>query len=82
MKKKYLIFTISVVCAAVLMGIGNASAETLKTPIGSLSFTHDFANGYPTDATGRAPSRLVAAAADGVQRVACHDRVDLCCWRP
>jgi len=26
-------------------------AETLNTRIGALSFTHDFANGYPTDAT-------------------------------
>jgi hypothetical protein len=25
--------------------------ETIKTRIGDLSFTHDFANGYPTDAT-------------------------------
>jgi hypothetical protein len=26
-------------------------AETVKTRIGELTFTHDFANGYPTDAT-------------------------------
>lgn len=26
-------------------------AETLDTRIGKLEFTHDFANGYPTDAT-------------------------------
>jgi hypothetical protein len=28
-----------------------AQAETIKTRIGDLSFTEDFANGYPTDAT-------------------------------
>jgi hypothetical protein len=28
-----------------------AQAETIKTRIGDLSFTHDFANGYPSDAT-------------------------------
>ncbi len=28
-----------------------AQPETIKTRIGDLSFTHDFANGYPTDAT-------------------------------
>ena len=28
-----------------------AAQETIKTRIGDLSFTHDFANGYPTDAT-------------------------------
>ena len=27
------------------------AAETLDTRIGKLSFTHDFANGYPVDAT-------------------------------
>jgi len=26
-------------------------AETLGTRIGELEFTHDFASGYPTDAT-------------------------------
>jgi hypothetical protein len=26
-------------------------AETIDTRIGKLEFTHDFANGYPTDAT-------------------------------
>lgn len=29
----------------------SASAETLDTRIGKLEFTHDFANGYPTDET-------------------------------
>ena len=29
----------------------NLQAETLDTRIGKLEFTHDFANGYPTDAT-------------------------------
>ncbi len=28
-----------------------AEPETIKTRVGDLSFTHDFANGYPTDAT-------------------------------
>jgi hypothetical protein len=28
-----------------------AQPETIKTRIGDLSFTHDFVNGYPTDAT-------------------------------
>ena len=36
---------------AVLLTSSPIQAETLKTPIGSLEFTHDFANGYPTDAT-------------------------------
>jgi len=39
------------VCAIVMLVGTQAQAETLKTPIGSLSFTQDFANGYPTDAT-------------------------------
>jgi len=30
---------------------GTVGAETLKTRIGPLSFTHDFANGYPTNET-------------------------------
>lgn len=28
-----------------------ATGETIETRVGKLSFTHDFANGYPTDAT-------------------------------
>ncbi|MCP3877674.1 MAG: DUF1254 domain-containing protein [Sulfitobacter sp.] len=36
---------ISAVCVV------NVQAETLDTRIGKLEFTHDFANGYPTDAT-------------------------------
>jgi hypothetical protein len=51
MKKSALTITALTVCFAIVVAIGNASAETLKTPIGSLSFTHDFANGYPTDET-------------------------------
>jgi hypothetical protein len=46
-------------CCAVLtlfaMSLPNIAlaeaAETLDTRIGKLSFTHDFANGYPVDAT-------------------------------
>ncbi len=38
-----------------LVVAGNANAqdagETIDTRIGKLSFTHDFANGYPTDET-------------------------------
>ena len=51
MKKKTLTFIVLVFSIAVFVALGNASAETVKTRIGSLSFTHDFANGYPTDAT-------------------------------
>jgi hypothetical protein len=36
---------------AVLLASSPIQAETVKTPIGELEFTHDFANGYPTDAT-------------------------------
>jgi len=50
MKKKTLTFIALVVFIAVFVAFGNASAETLKTRIGELEFTHDFANGYPTDA--------------------------------
>ncbi|MGD8659674.1 MAG: DUF1254 domain-containing protein [Desulfobacterales bacterium] len=53
MNKKAFAFILLGMCIAYCVVIGNASAETLKTPIGSLSFTHDFANGYPTDATVR-----------------------------
>ena len=35
-------------CITSLFMFGNASAETIKTRIGDVSFTHDFANGYPT----------------------------------
>ena len=50
MKYKTLTFIALVVFIAVFVAFGNASAETLKTRIGELEFTHDFANGYPTDA--------------------------------
>ena len=30
---------------------GPARSQTIETHIGKLEFTHDFANGYPTDAT-------------------------------
>lgn len=36
---------------SVLLGAPMGSAETIKTRIGALDFTHDFANGYPTDPT-------------------------------
>ena len=38
-------------CAFIMFPGVQAQAETLNTRIGDLSFTHDFANGYPTDAT-------------------------------
>ena len=38
--------------AVLAIQTGNAhSQETIKTRIGNLSFTHDFANGYPTTET-------------------------------
>ena len=48
---KALIKGFFLVCAIVMLVGTQAQAETFKTPIGSLSFTQDFANGYPTDAT-------------------------------
>jgi hypothetical protein len=36
---------------AILTGAHAQGQETIKTRIGELSFTHDFANGYPTDET-------------------------------
>jgi len=40
-------------CFSMTLLIANSplAQETIKTRIGDLSFTHDFANGYPTDAT-------------------------------
>ena len=49
--KKELSVVFAFVCAFVMLPVVQAQAETVKTPIGSLNFTHDFANGYPTDAT-------------------------------
>ena len=49
--KKTLNILFAIVCAAVMLTGVPAQAETIKTRIGDLSFTHDFANGYPTDAT-------------------------------
>jgi hypothetical protein len=45
--------TLLAFAGAVIMMIGAQAqaGETVKTRIGDLSFTHDFANGYPTDAT-------------------------------
>ena len=44
---------ISAVCVfvAVMGGKQVTAQETINTRIGDLSFTHNFANGYPTDAT-------------------------------
>jgi hypothetical protein len=52
--KKELKPAIALACAvAILAGLETQAQaqETIKTRIGDLSFTHDFANGYPTDAT-------------------------------
>ena len=35
------------------IGRSAVAQETIETRIGDLSFTHDFANGYPTDETVR-----------------------------
>ena len=37
----------------VLSVLATAWGETVKTRLGDLEFTHDFANGYPTDQTVR-----------------------------
>jgi hypothetical protein len=43
---------LSVACVlAVSMDNSGMAQETIKTRIGDMSFTHDFANGYPTEAT-------------------------------
>lgn len=41
----------SVVCLSAIMCLQVQATETIKTRIGELEFTHDFANGYPTDKT-------------------------------
>jgi hypothetical protein len=56
MKKKMkptfaLVFAVAFVCAVVMLTGVQAQAETLKTRIGKLEFTHDWKNGYPTDDT-------------------------------
>jgi len=44
--------TLSVVAVLVTINLGGTgSAETIQTRIGKLSFTHDFASGYPTKET-------------------------------
>ncbi len=50
--KRSIIRTLSLaaILAAISMGAG-VSAETIDTRIGKLSFTHDFASGYPTKET-------------------------------
>lgn len=44
---------INIVFVAVCLSACAQTQETINTRIGPLSFTHDFANGYPTDATQR-----------------------------
>ncbi len=49
---KKILNTIIIIFCAVSFSMGaNGRAETLRTRIGKLEFTHDFDNGYPTDAT-------------------------------
>ena len=43
--------TLTLVVAMALPTVGLAELETVNTRIGKLAFTHDFANGYPTDET-------------------------------
>ena len=50
MKKRIKTTIALVVLVAVSLSVVQAQ-ESIKTPIGDLSFTHDFANGYPTDET-------------------------------
>jgi hypothetical protein len=45
MNKNEFAFILLGMCIAYCVVVGNASAETVKNPIGSLSFTHDVANG-------------------------------------
>ena len=40
-----------VLCVNAIQSVAVSAQETIKTRIGDLKFTHDFANGYPTDAT-------------------------------
>ena len=50
--KKSLNIMLAIVCAvSLLAGCATQTGETLDTRVGKLSFTHDFANGYPTHAT-------------------------------
>ena len=49
--KKGLRVVFALLCMLVMLTAVQAQAETLKTRMGDLSFTHDFANGYPTNAT-------------------------------
>ncbi len=42
---------IAIIGAIFMLAGVQAQAETINTRIGDLSFTHNFANGYPTDAT-------------------------------
>ena len=49
--KKTLKITFVSLCAFAFLMESQGWTETLKTRIGNLEFTQDFANGYPTDAT-------------------------------
>jgi len=43
--------TLKAVIVGILFACSAPQAETIDTRIGKLEFTHDFANGYPTNAT-------------------------------
>ena len=45
------LFAIAIGSSLVLSAQAGEKGETIKTRIGNLSFTHDFANGYPTAST-------------------------------
>lgn len=45
------LLTVCLTLAMATLAFAQEEMETLDTRVGKLSFTHDFANGYPTDAT-------------------------------
>lgn len=51
MTKKTICFSMAVLCILNFFMAATGLSETVKTRIGKLEFTHDFANGYPTNAT-------------------------------
>ena len=51
MKRRYRTLLAVALAVAGLPGLTARAQETVHTRIGDLDFTHDFANGYPTDAT-------------------------------
>ena len=51
LKQRFRFTGAAIIILALAAAPGGFAQETIKTRIGDLSFTHDFANGYPTDAT-------------------------------